>query len=74
VLDRVELAGPHDVLALLGPLPPGAFSTRELASLLGCRRLLAQRIVYCLRMMGAVEPAGKRGRTPLYAATAVTTR
>ncbi|HET8980644.1 MAG TPA: hypothetical protein VFN87_21005 [Solirubrobacteraceae bacterium] len=73
VLDRVEIAGLDDVLALLGPLPPAAFSTRELASRLGCRRLLAQRIVYCLRMMGAVDGAGKRGPTPLYRLSATST-
>lgn len=29
-------------------------------------RLVAQRAVYCLRMMGVVEAAAKRGRTPLH--------
>jgi hypothetical protein len=66
VLDRLELRGPDDVLGLLPALPPDPFSTRELASLLGCGLLLAQRIVYCLRMIGLVQETGKRGRTPLY--------
>jgi len=66
VLDRVELRGPNDVLRAMPPLPSGAFSTREFAALLGCSVLLAQRAVYCLRMMGIVEAAGKRGRTPLH--------
>jgi hypothetical protein len=66
VLDRVELRGPGDVLRAMPPLPPGPFSTRELAMLLGCSVVIAQRAVYCLRMMGVVEGAGKRGRTPLH--------
>jgi hypothetical protein len=66
VLGRLELNGPDDVLGLLPDLPHEAFSTRELASLLGCRLLLAQRIVYCLRMIGVVDAAGRRGRAPLY--------
>ena len=66
VLDRVELRGLDDVLSMLPPLPPTPFSTRELATLLGCSVLLAQRTAYCLRMMGVIEAADKRGRTPLH--------
>jgi len=66
VLDRVEFRGPTDVLRAMPPLPSAPFSTRELAELFGCSVLLAQRAVYCLRMMGIVEAAGKRGRTPLH--------
>jgi hypothetical protein len=67
VLDRTTLRTPEDVLAALPALPPGAFSTRELAACLGCGRVLAQRTLYCLRSIGIVEPAGKRGRAPLHA-------
>lgn len=66
VLDRVEFDSPNDVLTVLPTLPPEPFSTRELASLLGCSMLLAQRAAYCLRMIKIVEPAGKRGRSPLH--------
>ncbi len=66
VLDRVELRGPDDVLRLLPALPPRPFSTREFAGIVGCSVPLAQRTVYCLRMMGVIEPAGRRGRTPLH--------
>jgi hypothetical protein len=66
VLDRVELRGPEDVLGALPPLPSDPFSTRELAAALGCNVRLAQRMVYCLRAMGVVEVAGKRGPTPLH--------
>lgn len=67
VLDQVEITGPADMLALLPELPLDAFSTRELASLLGCPLRLAQQAAYCLRMMGVIVPAGRRGRAPLYA-------
>jgi hypothetical protein len=66
VLDRVVLREPNDVLDAMPPLPSGPFSTREFAALLGCSVRLAQRAVYCLRIMGIVEPAGKRGRTPMH--------
>ena len=69
VLDRVEFHRPNDVLGVLPTLPSEPFSTRELASLLGCNTLLAQRTAYCLRMIKIVEPAGKRGRTPLHRRT-----
>jgi len=69
VLDRVEIRNPQDLLGTLPRLPGEPFSTRELASLLGCRTLLAQRTAYCLRMIELIEPAGKRGRTPLHRST-----
>jgi hypothetical protein len=68
VLGRVELRSPDDLLALLGPLPAQTFTTRELAAGLGCRILLAQRIVYCLRSIELLEPAGRKGRAPLHRA------
>jgi hypothetical protein len=66
VLDRVELHTPEDLLEILPDLPPGPFSTRELASLMGGGVMLAQRVVYCLRAMELVEPAGRSGRAPLH--------
>jgi hypothetical protein len=69
VLDRVEFRSRSDVLKVLPTLPPEPFSTRELASLLGCNMLLAQRTAYCLRVINIVEPAGRRGRTPVHRRT-----
>lgn len=66
VVDRVELHGPDDIVNVLPALPPGPFSTPEFASLLGCSLVLAQRTIYCLRIVGLVQAAGKRGRTPLH--------
>jgi hypothetical protein len=72
VLDRVELRGVDDVLRALPALPSDPFSTRELAALLGCSVLVAQRAAYCLRMIGIIDAAGKRGRTPLHRCMPVT--
>jgi hypothetical protein len=66
VLDRVVLRTPQDILAALPALPAEPFTTRELAARLRCSRVLAQRAVYCLRMIGIVEPAGRRARAPLH--------
>lgn len=66
ILGRIELRHADDVLRALPPLPAEPFSTRELASLLGCSTLLAQRTAYCLRAVGIIEVAGRRGRTPLH--------
>ena len=67
VIQRIVITGPADLVGLLPPLPPEPFTTRELGVMVGCRLLLAQRIVYCLRGMGVLGPAGRRGRAPLYA-------
>lgn len=66
VLDRIALRTPLDVLGALPALPQEPFSTRELATCLGCSRVLAQRTLYCLRSIGIVDRAGKLGRTPLH--------
>lgn len=67
ILARVPLRDRADVIAALpAALPNEPFSTQELATLLACRRVLAQRAAYCLRLMDVLEPAGKRGRTPLH--------
>jgi len=70
VIDRIELRTPADVLAALPALPPEPFSTRELAVCLSCGTVLAQRTLYCLRAIGLVERAGRRGHAPLHTLTA----
>ncbi len=69
VLDQVVLRTPQDILAVLPALPVEPFTTSELADLLRCSTLLAQRTLYCLRTIGIVEPAGKRGHAPLHVRT-----
>jgi hypothetical protein len=69
VIDRIELNEPSDFTRLLTPQPPTQpFTTRELATSLKCRLVLAQRIVYCLKANGLVEAAGRRGKAPLHRA------
>jgi hypothetical protein len=69
ILDRVELSGPSDLHAIIGPLPDEPFTTRELAGALGCGIVLAQRTAYCLHALGLLAPAGKRARAPLHRPT-----
>ena len=66
VLDRIVLRTPQDVLAALPALPQQPFTTRELATCLGCSRMVAQRTLYCLRSLGIVDRAGKNGHAPLH--------
>jgi hypothetical protein len=68
VVGSAVLASPQDCAALLpATLGPAPFTTRELATALGCRMVLAQRVAYCLRAMDVLTDAGKRGRAPLHA-------
>lgn len=62
----VRLARPADLVRLLGAKLPPKFHTGDLAELLGIRRHVAQRIVYCLREMKAVDAIGKQGNTRIY--------
>jgi hypothetical protein len=71
VVARVELNGVDDIVCALPPLPTEPFSTRELAAALACTMLLAQRTAYCLRAIDVIEPAGRRGRTPLHRISSV---
>ena len=66
VLERVQLRDTGDLLAALPALPAEPFTTRELAAVLRCPTNLAQRAVYCLRLMDVIEGAGKRGHAPLH--------
>ena len=67
VVGSEVLASPADCAALLpDALRAEPFTTRELATAVGCRMILAQRIAYCLRGMEVLADAGKRGRAPLH--------
>jgi hypothetical protein len=67
VLDRVRFDEPAQLAALLPDGLDEPFAVRELAEALGTSVLRAQRCAYVLRALGLLEPAGKRGRAPLYA-------
>ncbi len=55
-----------DLLKLLPAELPKMFHSGHLAQQAGIARHVAQRIVYCLREMRAVEPIGKQGNTRIY--------
>jgi hypothetical protein len=65
VLERVELTGPADAAALL-PAIESPFTTKELAKAMRVPLPLAQKTAACLRALEVFEPAGMRGRAPLY--------
>lgn len=69
VVDRRVFEGPASWLALL-PARTEPFTSRELATAIGVRLDLAQKMTYSMRHAGLLEPAGKRGRATLYRAGA----
>jgi hypothetical protein len=69
VIDRERFETPADVSRLLPSALAGPFTTHDLAAAIGRPRRLAQRMTYCLREMGLIQPAGKRGRAILYTRT-----
>jgi hypothetical protein len=66
VEESVLISSLEDVVCLLPELE-ATFDTAELAAGSCIDRRLAQRMAYCLRAMGVIEPVGKRGGAVLYA-------
>jgi len=66
VVERRLFRGPRDFIELLPEALPPLFTARQLAKATGLRIRLAQRMVYCLRRMKAIEVCGKKGRSNLY--------
>jgi hypothetical protein len=64
--DSVRLKRAADLLHLLPAGLPARFHSGDVARLLAIDRYVAQRIVYCLREMKAVEQVGKAGNTLIY--------
>jgi hypothetical protein len=71
VVDRIRLETPSDFAVFLPDSLPQRFTNRELASELGVPHPLASKTAYCLRSMGLIEVAGKRGRAYLYERKAI---
>jgi hypothetical protein len=61
-----RITGPADAAKLLPAALPELFDTAELAAAAGIDRRLAQQMAYCLRSMGVLETAGKRGGAVLH--------
>jgi hypothetical protein len=66
VVDRRLFATPADLAALLPPALDEPFTTAGLAEAIGQPRWLAQKMVYCLRSMGAIAEAGKQVKATRY--------
>ena len=66
VEESVVISSLEDVARLL-PALAGTFDTAELAAGSCIDRRLAQRMAYCLRALGVIEPVGKRRGAILYA-------
>ena len=66
VLGSHVLTGPADAAAFLPAALPQLFTTRELAAASGQPLWLCQKMAYCLREMGVLTVAGKRGRSTLF--------
>ena len=68
VVERKLYDEPADWRAFL-PEDIGPFTASDLAGAIGIRRLLAQKMVYCLRKVRVVKLIGKQGRANLYRVT-----
>ena len=66
VVDEYHFATPEDMKALLPIALDNPFTTSDLAKALDQPRWLMQKMVYCLREMGAIEPVGKQVNAILY--------
>ncbi len=66
VVDQRLFTTPDDLAALLPAGLTGPFTVTELAEALGQPRRLAGQMAYCLRELGVLRVAGKRGRAHLY--------
>jgi hypothetical protein len=66
VEESVVISSVGDAARLL-PALADTFDTAELAAGSGIDRRLAQRMAYCLRALGVIEPVGKRRGAVLYA-------
>lgn len=67
VVDRRTLNTKADLLAFIPETLAEPFSVKDLVTATDYPPKLAQKMVYCLRKMGCLDPAGKRGNAILYA-------
>ncbi len=67
VIERVEVATAEDALALIAPDAVATpFTTRQFGERVGVPRVLATRIIYCLRALDLVIQDGREDRAPVY--------
>ncbi|MEE8355198.1 MAG: hypothetical protein V3S09_05160 [Candidatus Bathyarchaeia archaeon] len=66
VVERHTFSEPRDFHRLLPDSLHPEFTTRQLSEALGLRRNIAQKMVYTLRHMEAIQATGKKGRARVY--------
>lgn len=67
VVDQRVIMSPADMSAFIPPELVEPFTTSDLANTIGKSRRFAQKMVYCLRLMGCITLVGKRVNSVLYA-------
>jgi len=66
VQDTAVFGSAADLVDLLPPDLPTAFTTADLARAIGQRRRIAQQMTYCLKHMGVIAMVGKQGNAHVY--------
>lgn len=66
VVDKRILNSPADMYAFIPATLAEPFTVNDLAAATKINRTLAQKMVYCLRIMGCLAPAGKKANAILY--------
>jgi hypothetical protein len=66
VMEQLILTTPGDILKFIPADLAEPFTTADLATAINKSRRLAQKMVYCLRLMGYITPVGKRSNNILY--------
>jgi hypothetical protein len=69
VVDQRTLKTPADISAFIPSSLAEPFTTSDLAAAIARTRRLAQKMVYCLRLMGCLVPVGKSSNSILYKKT-----
>jgi hypothetical protein len=66
VIERRIIKSPADLYAFIPASLVESFTTSDLAKAIIKSRRFAQKMVYCLRLMGCIAPVGKRSHSILY--------
>ena len=66
VLGRRLIESPADFAAMIPETLAEPFTTADLATILSIPHWLAQKMAYCLRVMNAIQVAGKKGHAVIY--------
>jgi hypothetical protein len=74
VVEERLFAAPADLTALLPMALAEPFTAKQLAAALDQPVWLAHKMIYCLRAMGELAPAGKTGRAATYVRAPATTQ